>query len=686
MASSILKKLGSVVGDPEQEATSIASKMKTIDDYKKATSAPAPKQEETPTDSPSDKVNQGEYGSMPGEKRIDTSSMLKPLPSYDRGTPYVPEDQIAQLHEGEAVVPKEENPYAQAQPLGQMANAETGEEVHTDTNVAPQPTAMKSFGGVATTPKQEEEAPAAPDPMKEIEKQRAVIHQDKQEAAKTGDLVGLGKALINEKLLNQSEPMKAAMDAVANVNPAMPTYTGKADLGKGPGQDQAKADYETKLRAYDQHIQAALDAGTPDGAIEAGHLEQAKLTYQKQHPYGSAVNHPGVLGKIEHGLSVAGNIAGNALIPGVMPSIPGSQANIASKMAGAEEQVKEGEEQKLQASEAHKNLIPPVGKTPQEQTFYDLMHNGPNGGPQVNPDTQKPYTTQEANVASQGTSKGPEELYIQDQMKKVNPETQQPFTREEAEKDYLTMKAGTKPVNEKQRAIADYMLAQGWEDTPENRDKARVAIESRDVNAKSEAALPWAKKKAEFNNKLATERALLVQGNANAYSRGLKADELQQTENVRSNKVLSQIKTAQDALSAADHEQFAASIAPVLALFSETNAAGIKRVNKVELDKFSPANGSFGRWAEAHADKFFSGDIPDEYKNEVGSMLGSLAKNEQDEHVANTHSIDTTVRQGAQQPEQKPEGGVKPTPHHSTQQSAPAAGGFAAWKKSQQPK
>jgi len=41
------------------------------------------------------------------------------------------------------------------------------------------------------------------------------------------------------------------------------------------------------------------------------------------------------------------------------------------------------------------------------------------------------------------------------------------------------------------------------------------------------------------------------------------------------------------------------------------------------------------------------------------------------EHDINTRSIDTTVRQGAQQPTQKPEGGAKGTPEKSKAQAKP---------------
>src|SRR5882672_9732 len=57
-----------------------------------------------------DKVNpKGKYGDRPGEKRIDTSEMLKKLPSYKHGTDYVPKTGPAVLHKGERVVPAKDN-------------------------------------------------------------------------------------------------------------------------------------------------------------------------------------------------------------------------------------------------------------------------------------------------------------------------------------------------------------------------------------------------------------------------------------------------------------------------------------------------------------------------------------------------------------------------------------------------
>ena len=75
-----------------------------------ATRATTDEPKKDTTVSPSDKVNAKPYGSRPGEKRIDTSGMTKPLGSYKHGTSRVPKTGNYTLHEGEAVIPAEKNP------------------------------------------------------------------------------------------------------------------------------------------------------------------------------------------------------------------------------------------------------------------------------------------------------------------------------------------------------------------------------------------------------------------------------------------------------------------------------------------------------------------------------------------------------------------------------------------------
>ena len=56
--------------------------------------------------------------------------------------------------------------------------------------------------------------------------------------------------------------------------------------------------------------------------------ERERSDFQHLHPMGSEVSkQPGFLGKLEHGLATAGNIAGNIVAPGTMANIPGTEMN-----------------------------------------------------------------------------------------------------------------------------------------------------------------------------------------------------------------------------------------------------------------------------------------------------------------------------------------------------------------------
>lgn len=79
---------------------------------------------------PSDHVNRKPYGSGPGEKIIDTKEMTKPLGSYKDGTNYVPKTGVYTLHEGEKVVPKEENEHADNAVEEAMENHSPEEKAH----------------------------------------------------------------------------------------------------------------------------------------------------------------------------------------------------------------------------------------------------------------------------------------------------------------------------------------------------------------------------------------------------------------------------------------------------------------------------------------------------------------------------------------------------------------------------
>src|SRR5258708_4891203 len=72
------------------------------------------------------------------------------MASYDKGTPYVPEDQIAQIHEGEEIIPADQNPNnpdASASPLGSAFTDKSDPNAPLGKVLPDDPTAMRSLGG-----------------------------------------------------------------------------------------------------------------------------------------------------------------------------------------------------------------------------------------------------------------------------------------------------------------------------------------------------------------------------------------------------------------------------------------------------------------------------------------------------------------------------------------------------------
>lgn len=365
------------------------------------------------------------YGSRPGEQRLDLNQVgepaqmadtkMRPLGRYAGGTPRVPQTGPYILEEGEAVVPAEENPNnVQGAPAdfgGPVFSNEEGIKPRLDTEPAGEPTKLSGdaklsadkapLGGPAMnidkaalpennqveTIGQEASAKspsmtgttmggkpqplqvAPEDQTKKLAKQHEMIQQAKTEAADKGDLVGLGTALIQEKEFNKTEPMQEIMKTAATAN-AFPSYSGpNAGGSKAPEPGKAidpkiaaEDEFMYKMKTYNEGIQNAKDKGTPEGDMEAGHLERAKLEFQKQHPWGSAGNHPGVLGKVGHVLGQIGNVAGEAILPNVAAAVPGSRLNREIQDQQAQEAIKQGSAEQLSAAQADKALQPTAVK------------------------------------------------------------------------------------------------------------------------------------------------------------------------------------------------------------------------------------------------------------------------------------------------------------------------------------
>ena len=467
----------------------------------------------------------------------------------------------------------------------------------------------------------------------------AMVKQDQKAAMLKGKdgLADLGTAKIHENMLQGGAP-------------ATPTPTAHTAQENLKNQEEQLREKMVNAPNEQERFQAEKD------------LAELK----RRNPWGTEGNHPGVMGKIAHAASAIGQGIGQGIAPYAVNAIPGSRADIARQESIGEKGVEAAQKTETAAAEIklkEAQTRAAGAKTPSEQVYMHAMRGGPEGGPQINPDTQKPYTDAEALQLSTGAGKAPLQQAMNELQKQINPDTGKKYNPEEAFAK-ASFDASNAKMNEHQKRVADYVHAHNMEDTPANREVARVELEKTDTNAKALASLPYAEQKTKFSSDLATTRALLVQQNADANTRGLKADETQNTENARYDKVNTQIQLAKEALASSDDSQFAANIVPLVSLLTTTTAEGVKRVNKQELDQFVPAQGSLGRWIDAHADKWLAGEIPPQYKKEVGEFLDKLGNTQDREHSANTQSIDATIRQGAQQPTQAPTGGAteKPAP------------------------
>jgi hypothetical protein len=194
-----------------------------------------------------------------------------------------------------------------------------------------------------------------------------------------------------------------AMPELGQQTPAMPTYGGK-NLGRDTFR-QREQGFKNAL--------ANLSPQDPEYLSKLKGINIEKAEYEKQHPYGSPESaKPGLWGKLEHGLAMAGNIAGDVFAPGVMANIPGTQMNRQineeQNVAGYEAAKKEENEAKKTENEAKalalkqpKNweeisggaVDPEHPELGAQQAFYDKTD--PTQRTYAGPITAKPKTAEE---------------------------------------------------------------------------------------------------------------------------------------------------------------------------------------------------------------------------------------------------------------------------------------------------
>ena len=194
---------------------------------------------------------------------------------------------------------------------------------------APLPTEMKVRG---EAPKQavQPEVPA-PDP-------HAIVQQDKLAAMAKGPngLTDLGTSMIHEKALGQKPQATPVGPDLVTETPTLPTPVGKESVPQATRVGEEQALRNTMLH----------------GATEQERFQAEKdlAELKRRTPWGTAENHPGLLGKIAHGVSSVAQGLGRATVPELLSSIPGSQASIAKEEGIGEKGVEAAQKQEQQAA------------------------------------------------------------------------------------------------------------------------------------------------------------------------------------------------------------------------------------------------------------------------------------------------------------------------------------------------
>lgn len=448
-------------------------------------------------------------------------------------------------------------------------------------------------------------------------------------------------------------------------------------LDTGSPQHPKQSDHDWLNNERSRLKQKMMDAA--EGKFTGGNFDhigygEAKMALadlNKSHPWGTPENHPGFMGKVGHVLGEIGNVAGNAVLPGVMWQIPGSQANLQAQEAQGQQQISQGLAQ--QASQAETEFkqaqTKAVGMGTQPETAYtrDLLFGGPDGGPKINPATGRPWTRIEAHEAWKRSEQvKPYSLPIQLQQAKedlLNAAT--PEEKSIAEARIKTIEESirtSQKMTDKQRAIDAYGQAHNLDvNTPEGFNQARLGMEVEDAASKADALWPSQKRRMQLQQQLDITKQALQQAGANAQARGLEASKFALQENKAYQDSMQKLQMVNTAIDMSDTNQVAANVAPLLATLGIVSVeGGVKRLNTVELAKFVPANGSAFRWFQAHFDKLTEGQLPPDYQSNMKEFMGAVMRGRTMEHEAQLRNIDQTLGVGAVQPTVTPnkKGGV----------------------------
>jgi hypothetical protein len=284
--------------------------------------------------------------------------------------------------------------------------------------------------------------------VKGTEAERKAIEVDKQQAMGTGNLVKLGTAVINERHLKPMVNEPKLYDEGGDVNVPEDKLTAPPEFNQGykpmtaaepphgvgaqgEGTEPAaqkpvgvvappemshpqmkqmqtpqeaapqptatpaavaptaapvdpKMAYKAKIADYDTRHQQALDEGTLEGKTKADYIAYAKQAFINKNPWGTPENHPGIMGKLGHGLAKAGEIAANVVAPGITAPISGSMVNRGIRQMNTQTDIDKDQPmltaQQAEETKADKGSLAPNYKEATQGGITDPAH--PELGPQ----------------------------------------------------------------------------------------------------------------------------------------------------------------------------------------------------------------------------------------------------------------------------------------------------------------
>lgn len=316
-----------------------------------------------------------------------STSGLGQIPSYDAGTDNVPDDQIAQLHKGEAVVKAEDNPnnpdntlprmkYDRPVSQGEQQEAQNRQLIEDHrANADEMMDAGAKKGSLAqvgtgvvlhnTIDRAEDRmtpiAPLTPSPN------TSALPVVSRTMPRVGDVTPSAPAEGLPRMQNVNTP---APDQLIQTKPEMPTYIGQQRVGKGtPGEKQLIEDRQTKI----DELKHTMTYGNRE---EAANAEEQLARLEKGTPWGSPENHPGLGGKIAHILGRVGQAGLAMTAPEALPLIPGSQVDLAHKEQQGIGKIKELGQEELTKAETDKDLAAAKASGTDAKTAAALLSKG----------------------------------------------------------------------------------------------------------------------------------------------------------------------------------------------------------------------------------------------------------------------------------------------------------------------